>query len=180
MHKILDVDLDRFRAWITDKRTNDKVHETFHGKKSKIFFRDCLCVTGGWHHLDTLFLFIRFKIKAVGIPSAQNFITIDTIFMVWDSFLSLTSAEEMRSMLLLIQELVSDLLDSTGFFARSLAHKQPWLLVIVDSISLCGVFTIKYFEYVAVGFDLDTLCQENISYFRKQLAFQLWTNTTMY
>ncbi|KAL4029995.1 hypothetical protein IC575_008226 [Cucumis melo] len=40
MHKIRDVDLDRLRAWITDKRTNDKVHETFHGKKSKIFFRD--------------------------------------------------------------------------------------------------------------------------------------------
>ncbi|KAL0536195.1 hypothetical protein IC582_025134 [Cucumis melo] len=40
MHKILDVDLDRFRAWITDKRANDEVRETFHGKKSKIFFRD--------------------------------------------------------------------------------------------------------------------------------------------
>ncbi|KAL0556982.1 hypothetical protein IC582_005500 [Cucumis melo] len=40
IHKILDVDLDRFRAWITDKRTNDEVCETFHGKKSKIFFRD--------------------------------------------------------------------------------------------------------------------------------------------
>ncbi|TYJ97375.1 Ulp1-like peptidase [Cucumis melo var. makuwa] len=32
-------------------------------------------------HLDALFLFIRFKIKAVGIPSAQNFTTVDTIFM---------------------------------------------------------------------------------------------------
>ncbi|TYK18650.1 Ulp1-like peptidase [Cucumis melo var. makuwa] len=44
MHKILDVDLDRLRAWITDKRTYD-------------------------------------EIKAVGIPSAQNFTTVDTIFM---------------------------------------------------------------------------------------------------
>ncbi|KAL0534675.1 hypothetical protein IC582_028966 [Cucumis melo] len=42
MHKILDVDLDRLRAWITDKRTNDEVRETFHGKKLKIFFRDLL------------------------------------------------------------------------------------------------------------------------------------------
>ncbi|KAL0548879.1 hypothetical protein IC582_013356 [Cucumis melo] len=33
-------------------------------------------------HLDALFLFIRFKIKAVGIPSAQNFTTVDTIFMI--------------------------------------------------------------------------------------------------
>ncbi|KAL0559104.1 hypothetical protein IC582_003694 [Cucumis melo] len=40
MHKILDVDLDRLRAWITDKRIDDEVRKTFHGKKSKIFFRD--------------------------------------------------------------------------------------------------------------------------------------------
>ncbi|KAL0536260.1 hypothetical protein IC582_025203 [Cucumis melo] len=40
MHKILDVHLDRLRAWITDKLTDDEVRETFHGKKSKIFFRD--------------------------------------------------------------------------------------------------------------------------------------------
>ncbi|TYK28543.1 uncharacterized protein E5676_scaffold629G001880 [Cucumis melo var. makuwa] len=44
MHKILDVHLDRLRAWITDKLTDD-------------------------------------EIKAVGIPSAQNFTTADTIFM---------------------------------------------------------------------------------------------------
>ncbi|KAA0035610.1 Ulp1-like peptidase [Cucumis melo var. makuwa] len=54
MHKILDVHLDRLRAWITDKRTDE--------------------------HLDALFLFIRLKIKAAGIPS-QNFTTADTIFM---------------------------------------------------------------------------------------------------
>ena len=40
MHKILDVHLDRLRAWITDKRTDDELRETFHGKKSKAFFRD--------------------------------------------------------------------------------------------------------------------------------------------
>ncbi|KAL0533914.1 hypothetical protein IC582_028189 [Cucumis melo] len=56
MHKILDVHLDRLRAWITDKRTDDE-------------------------HLDALFLFIRLKIKAVWIPSSQNFITADNIFM---------------------------------------------------------------------------------------------------
>ncbi|XP_050937709.1 uncharacterized protein LOC127148284 [Cucumis melo] len=83
MHKILDVDLDRLRAWITDKRTDDEVRETFHGKKSKIFFRDFF-MCRRWladEHLDALFLFIRLKIKAVGIPSAQNFTTADTIFM---------------------------------------------------------------------------------------------------
>ncbi|KAL0553410.1 hypothetical protein IC582_007305 [Cucumis melo] len=66
MHKILDVDLNRFRAWITDKRTNDEVRETFYGKKLKIFFRD-LFMCCRWladEHLDALFLFIRFKIKA--------------------------------------------------------------------------------------------------------------------
>ncbi|TYK14859.1 Ulp1-like peptidase [Cucumis melo var. makuwa] len=83
MHKILDVDLDRLRAWITDKRTDDEVSETFHGKKSKIFFRD-LFMCHRWladEHLDALFLFICFKIKAAKIPSAQNFTTADTIFM---------------------------------------------------------------------------------------------------
>ncbi|KAA0067371.1 Ulp1-like peptidase [Cucumis melo var. makuwa] len=232
MHKILNVDLDRFRAWITDKRTNDE-------------------------HLDALFLFIRFKIKAAGIPYAQNFTTVDKIFMVWnrhvtlshlvakwpqykecikenhpfewkeeyrlvdyvvgskedfqdpwasvdyvyspfnvhgnhwvllcldlvscqvkvwDSLPSLTTAEEMTNILLPIQELLPKLLDSTGFFASkggSSTYKERWPVVIVDSITLqrnnsdCDVFTIKYFEYIAVGFDLDTLCQENMSFFRK-------------
>ncbi|KAL0558987.1 hypothetical protein IC582_003576 [Cucumis melo] len=264
MHKILDVDLDRLRAWITDKRTDDEVRETFHGKKSKIFFRD-LFMCRRWladEHLDALFLFIRLKIKAVGIPSAQNFTTADTIFMrilvakwllykecikdnhsfnweeeyrlvdyvvgskedfqdhwtsvdyayspfnvhanhwvllcldlvscqvkVWNSFPSLTTAEEMTNILLPIRKLVPKLLDSSGFFdrrGRSSTYKEPWPVVIVDSIPLqrnnsdCGVFTIKYFEYIAAGVDFDTLCQENMSYFRKELAFQLWTNINMY
>ncbi|KAL0546587.1 hypothetical protein IC582_016498 [Cucumis melo] len=83
MHKILDVHLDRLRAWITDKRTDDEVRETFHGKKSKVFFRD-LFMCRRWladEHLDALFLFICLKIKAVGIPSSQYFTTTDTIFM---------------------------------------------------------------------------------------------------
>ncbi|KAL4014508.1 hypothetical protein IC575_026710 [Cucumis melo] len=190
-------------------------------------------------HLDALFLFIRLKIKATGIPSSQNFTTADTIFMnrlfdwdeeyrlvdyvvgskedfqdswssvdyvyspfnvhgnhwvllcldlvscqvmVWDSLPSLSTAEEMTNILLPIRQLVPKLLDSTGFFdrrGRSLTYKKPWPVVIVDSIPLqrnnsdCGVFTVKYFEYIATGVGLDTLCQENMSYFRKQLAFQL-------
>ncbi|KAL0550084.1 hypothetical protein IC582_014582 [Cucumis melo] len=95
---------------------------------------------------------------------------------VWGSLLSLTSVEEMRSILLLIQELVLDLLDSIGFLAKrvgSSTRKEPRPPVIVDSIPLqrnnsdYGIFTIKYFEYVVASFDLDTLCQENMSYFRK-------------
>ncbi|KAA0032137.1 Ulp1-like peptidase [Cucumis melo var. makuwa] len=264
MHKILDVHLDRLRAWITDKRTDDELRETFHGKKSKAFFRD-LFMCRRWlanEHLDALFLFIRLKIKAAGIPSSQNFTTADAIFMhilvskwllykecikenhpfdwdeeyrlvdyvvgskedfqdpwasvdyvyspfnvhgnhwvllcldlvscqvkVWDSLPSLSTAEEMTNILLPIRQLVPKLLDSTGFFdrrGRSSTYKEPWPVVIVDSIPLqrnnsdCGVFTIKYFEYIAAGVGLDTLCQENMSYFRKQLAFQLWTNTPMY
>ncbi|KAL4013361.1 hypothetical protein IC575_025528 [Cucumis melo] len=228
MHKILDVHLDRLRAWITDKRTDDELHETFHGKKSKVFFRD-LFMCRRWlvdEHLDALFLFIRLKIKAAGIPSSQNFITADTIFMglvdyvvgskedfqdpwasvdyvyspfnvhgnhwvllcldlvncqvkVWDLLPSLTTAEEMTNILLPIRELVPKLLDSTGFFdrrGRSSTYKEPWPVVIVDSIPLqrnnsdCGVFTIKYFEYIAAGVGLDTLCQENMSYFRKSIS----------
>ncbi|KAA0038823.1 Ulp1-like peptidase [Cucumis melo var. makuwa] len=264
MHKILDVHLDRLRAWITDKPTDGELRETFHGKKSKAFFRD-LFMCRRWladEHLDALFLFIRLKIKAAGIPSSQNFTTADTIFMrilvskwplykecikenrpfdwdeeyrlvdyvvgskvdfqdpwasvdyvyspfnvhgnhwvllcldlvscqvkVWDSLPSLTTAEEMTNILLPIRQLVPKLLDSTGFFdrrGRSSTYKEPWPVVIVDPIPLqrnncdCGVFAIKYFEYIAAGVGLDTLCQENMSYFRKQLAFQVWTNTPMY
>ncbi|KAA0043647.1 Ulp1-like peptidase [Cucumis melo var. makuwa] len=71
MHKILDVHLDRLRAWITDKRIDDEVRETFHGKKSKVFFRD-LFMCRRW---------LADEIKAAGIPSSQNFTTADTIFM---------------------------------------------------------------------------------------------------
>ncbi|KAL4016831.1 hypothetical protein IC575_024489 [Cucumis melo] len=107
---------------------------------------------------------------------------------VWDS-LSHLQAEEMTNILLPIRQLVPKLLDSTGFFdrrGRSSTYKEPWPVVIVDPIPLqrnncdCGVFAIKYFEYIAAGVGLDTLCQENMSYFRKQLAFQVWTNTPMY
>ncbi|KAL4021629.1 hypothetical protein IC575_020435 [Cucumis melo] len=49
-------------------------------KKVEIDLEEPIDVVDG-EHLDALFLFIRFKIKAVGIPSAQNFTTVDTIFM---------------------------------------------------------------------------------------------------
>ncbi|KAA0067669.1 Ulp1-like peptidase [Cucumis melo var. makuwa] len=197
MHKILDVDLDRLRAWIADKRTDDEVREAFHGKKLKIFFKD-LFMCRRWledEHLDALFLFIHFKIKAADIPYAQNFTTADIIFMLRSDpntknvlkriarligrkrigsimlgfgklssqgmgfASSLTTAEEMRNILLPIRELVPNLLDSTGFFARrggSSTYKKSWPVVIVDSVPLqrnnsdCGVFTIKYFEYIAL------------------------------
>ncbi|XP_031740566.1 uncharacterized protein LOC116403506 [Cucumis sativus] len=83
MHKIPDAHLDRLRAWITNKRTKDEVRETFHGKKSKEFFRDFF-MCRRWladEHLDALFLLIRFNIKTAMIPSAQNFTTVDTLFM---------------------------------------------------------------------------------------------------
>ncbi|KAL4013166.1 hypothetical protein IC575_025321 [Cucumis melo] len=232
--------------------------------KNQGFLRD-LFMCRRWlsdEHLDALFLFIRLKIKAAGIPSSQNFTTADTIFMrilvskwplykecikenrpfdwdeeyrlvdyvvgskvdfqdpwasvdyvyspfnvhgnhwvllcldlvscqvkVWDSLPSLTTAEEMTNILLPIRQLVPKLLDSTGFFdrrGRSSTYKEPWPVVIVDPIPLqrnncdCGVFAIKYFEYIAAGVGLDTLCQENMSYFRKQLAFQVWTNQHSY
>ncbi|KAL4025838.1 hypothetical protein IC575_014244 [Cucumis melo] len=41
-------------------------------------------------HLDALFLFIRLKIKAAGIPSSQNFTTADTIFMVCNRLVTLS------------------------------------------------------------------------------------------
>ncbi|KAL4011429.1 hypothetical protein IC575_028487 [Cucumis melo] len=137
-------------------------------------------------HLDALFLFIRLKIKAAGIPSSQNFTTADTIFMVWDSLVTYNRRDDKH--ITPIRQLVPKLLDSTGFFdrrGRSSTYKEPWPVVIVDPIPLqrnncdCGVFAIKYFEYI-VFVGLDTLCQENMSYFRKQLAFQVWTNQHSY
>ncbi|KAL0541621.1 hypothetical protein IC582_021674 [Cucumis melo] len=225
MHKILDVHLDRLRAWITDKRTDDEVRETFRGKKSKIFFRD-LFICHRWL-ADECILVAKWPLYKECIKEncpfdwEEEYRLVDYVFRskedfqdpwasvdyvyspfnvhanhwvllcldlvgcqvkVWDSLSSLTTAEEMRNILLPIRELVPNLLDSTGFFARrgrSSTYKEPWSVVIVDSIPLqqnnsdCGVFTIKYFEYITAGVDLDTLCQENMSYFRKQLAFQL-------
>ncbi|KAL0559591.1 hypothetical protein IC582_004206 [Cucumis melo] len=142
MHKILDVDLGRLRAWITDKCINDEIVKLFMGKNRRYFSETCLCVIDGWQ----------------------------------------MSTKEMGSILLPIRELVPDLLDSTRFFAKrggSSTHKERWPLVIVNSIPLprnnsdCGVFTIKYFEYVAASFDLVTLCQENISYFRKTIGISI-------
>ncbi|KAA0058959.1 Ulp1-like peptidase [Cucumis melo var. makuwa] len=55
----------------------------FMGKNRRFFSRD-LFMCRRWladEHLDALFLFIRLKIKAAGIPSSQNFTTTDTIFM---------------------------------------------------------------------------------------------------
>ncbi|KAL4020766.1 hypothetical protein IC575_019553 [Cucumis melo] len=75
MHKILDVHLDRLELGLR-MRMHDEPRETFHGKNRRLFPETCLCV-----HLDALFLFIRLKIKAIGIPSSQNFTTADTIFM---------------------------------------------------------------------------------------------------
>ncbi|KAL0544158.1 hypothetical protein IC582_019270 [Cucumis melo] len=198
MHKILDVHLDRLRAWITNKRTDDELRETFHGKKSKAFFRD-LFMCCRW---------LRMRLVDYVVGSKEDFqdswASVDYVYSsfnvhgnhwillcldlvscqvkVWDSLPSLSTAEEMTNILLPIRQLVPKLLDSTGFFdrrGRSSTYKEPWPVVIVDSIPLqrnnsdCGVFTIKYFEYIAAGVGLDTLCQENMSYFRKQLAFQL-------
>ncbi|KAL0539921.1 hypothetical protein IC582_024142 [Cucumis melo] len=262
--KTEDVNTGGTPTWLRMPKEDDTSNGVKHielKKKVEIGLEEPIDVVDD-EHLDALFLFIRFKIKAVGIPSAQNFTTADTIFMhilvakwpqykesikenrpfdwkeeyrlvdyvvgskedfqdpwasvdyvyspfnvhanhwvllcldlvscqvkVWDSLSSLTTAKEMRNILLPIRELVPNLLDSTGFFARrggSSTYKEPWPVVIVDSIPLqrnnsdCGTFTIKYFEYIAVGVDLDTLSQENMSYFIKQLAFQLWTNTPMY
>ncbi|KAA0035216.1 Ulp1-like peptidase [Cucumis melo var. makuwa] len=157
-------------------------------------------------------------IKAVGIPSAQNFTTADTIFMVWNRHVTLSHfsclriaclterksigwltmlSGQKRTFKILGQVLITFTLHSMsmstiGFYytwiwrGRSSTYKEPWPVVIVDSIPLqrnnsdCDVFIIKYFEYIAAGVGLDTLCQENMSYFRKQLAFELWTNTLMY
>ncbi|KAL4022444.1 hypothetical protein IC575_016177 [Cucumis melo] len=88
MHKILDVHLDRLRAWITDKRTDDELRETFHGKKSKAFRDLFMCRWLSDEHLDALFLFIRLKIK-VGIPSSRTSQS-DTIFMVCNRLVTLS------------------------------------------------------------------------------------------
>ncbi|KAL0541579.1 hypothetical protein IC582_021632 [Cucumis melo] len=260
MHKILDVHLDRLRAWITDKRTDDELRETFHGKNRRLFSETCLCVAGGcrmrlrqpgylllrtsqlrtqslWFVIVSLLYRIlvskwplykecikenrpfdwdeEYRLVDYVVGSKVDFqdpwASVDYVYSpfnvhgnhwvllcldlvscqvkVWDSLPSLTTAEEMTNILLPIRQLVPKLLDSTGFFdrrGRSSTYKEPWPVVIVDPIPLqrnncdCGVFAIKYFEYIAAGVGLDTLCQENMSYFRKQLAFQVWTNQHSY
>ncbi|KAL4019080.1 hypothetical protein IC575_022717 [Cucumis melo] len=79
MHKILDVHLDRLRAWITHAY-DDECVKPFMGKNRRLFSR--LVYVSRWlsdEHLDALFLFIRLKIKA-RIPSSRTSQS-DTIFM---------------------------------------------------------------------------------------------------
>ncbi|KAA0037239.1 Ulp1-like peptidase [Cucumis melo var. makuwa] len=221
MHKILDVDLDRLRACITDKRTNNEIKAAGITSAQNFTTADTIfmrILVAKWPQYKENRPFDwkeEYRLVDYVVGSKEDFkdpwASVDYIYSpfnvhanhwvllcldlvscqvkVWDSLLSLTSAEEMRNILLPIRELVPNLLDSTRFFARrggSSTYKEPWPVVIVDSIPLqqnnsdCGIFTIKYFEYIAAEFDLDTLCQENMSYSRKQLAFQLWTNTPMY
>ncbi|KAL4031027.1 hypothetical protein IC575_009283 [Cucumis melo] len=196
MHKILDVHLDRLRAWITDKRTDDELRETFHGKKSKAFFRD-LFMCRRWLSDERILVSKwplykecikenrpfdwdeEYRLVDYVVGSKEDFqdpwASVDYVYSpfnvhgnhwvllcldlvscqvkVWDSLPSLTTAEEMTNILLPIRQLVPKLLDSTGFFdrrGRSSTYKEPWPVVIVDSIPLqrnnsdCGVFTIKY------------------------------------
>ncbi|KAA0062911.1 Ulp1-like peptidase [Cucumis melo var. makuwa] len=154
MHKILDVHFDRLRAWITDKRTDDEEEEyrlVDYVVESKEDFQD------PWVSVD--YVYSPFNVHA----NHWVILCLDLVscqVKVWDSLPSLTTAEEMTNILLPIRELVSKLLDSTGFFdrrGRSSTYKEPWPVVIVDSIPLqrnnsdCGVFAIKYFEYIAAG-----------------------------
>ncbi|KAL0541139.1 hypothetical protein IC582_021178 [Cucumis melo] len=60
MHKILDVDLNRLSAWIADKRTDDEVRETFHGKNRRYFLETCLCFAGGWRMSIWMHFFFSF------------------------------------------------------------------------------------------------------------------------
>ncbi|KAL4028519.1 hypothetical protein IC575_011716 [Cucumis melo] len=168
MHKILDIDLDRLRAWITDKRTDDEVRETFHEKNRRYFSETCLCVASGWRMSIWMHFFFSFAsrlrqpgyllLKTSQLQTQSLWFGIVTLLYhilvakwplynvhanhwvilcldlvscqvkVWDSLLSLTTAEEMRNILLPIRESVPNLLDSTGFFARrgrSSTYKEP-------------------------------------------------------
>ncbi|KAA0062032.1 Ulp1-like peptidase [Cucumis melo var. makuwa] len=221
MYKILDVHLDRLRAWITTSvQTRAGIPSSQNFTTADTIFMRILVAK--WHLYKECIKENHpfdweeeYRLVDYVVGSKEDFqdpwASVDYVYSpfnvhanhwvllcldlvscqvkIWDSLPSLTTAEEMTNILLSIRELVPKLLDSTGFFdrrGRSSTYKEPWPVVIVDSIPLqrnnsdCGVFTIKYFEYIAAGVGLDTLCQENMSYFRKQLAFQLWTNTPMY
>ncbi|KAL4037010.1 hypothetical protein IC575_000593 [Cucumis melo] len=167
---------------IDDERTDDEVRETFHGKKSKIFFRD-LFRCRQWLANERILVAKlsqykecikenrpfdwkeEYRLVNYVVGSKEDFqdpwVSVDYVYSpfnvhvnhwvllcldlvscqvkVWDSLPSLTTAEEMRNILLPIRELVPNLLDSTGFFARrggSSTYKEPWPVVIVDSIPL--------------------------------------------
>ncbi|KAL4039259.1 hypothetical protein IC575_002909 [Cucumis melo] len=75
MHKILDVHLDRLERGLRMRSTMSCV-KPFMGKIEG-FFQRLVYVSP---HLDALFLFIRLKIKAAGIPSSRTSQS-DTIFM---------------------------------------------------------------------------------------------------
>ncbi|KAL0551966.1 hypothetical protein IC582_011059 [Cucumis melo] len=125
MHKILDIHLDRLRAWITDKRTDDE--RILVAKWS--LYKECIKENCPFDWKE------EYRLVDYVVGSKKNFqdpwASVDYVYSpfnvhgnhwvllcldlvscqvkVWDSLPSLTTAEEMTNILLPIRELVPKL-----------------------------------------------------------------------
>ena len=104
----------------------------------------------------------------------------------FDSLPEITPLEEFKKRLDPIATLLGRLLESVGYYGETRQLKEPWNIVKASQIPIqhnnhdCGVFTIKYFEYLATESSFDTFVQSRVPYFRRQLAYQMWTNHASY
>ncbi|KAL4028016.1 hypothetical protein IC575_011206 [Cucumis melo] len=101
-------------------------------------------------HLDALFLFIRLKIKAAGIPSSQNFTTADTIFMVWNRRVTLS---HFSFEVALYKECIKEnrLLDGTKSIGwLTMLSGQKWTSKILGQVLI--TFTLHSMSMATIGF----------------------------
>ncbi|XP_022156568.1 uncharacterized protein LOC111023442 [Momordica charantia] len=135
------------------------------------------------------------EVEAVYLPFNVNgnhwvMICIDFVegeIVVWDSLRAITSYASLEEQLKVMHTVIPSLLHKSQVIAvRPNLPMTPWRIRRVTSTPEqfssgdCGIFCVKYFEYDVTWTSLETLRQNNMSYFRRQFAFQLWSNKAVW
>ncbi|XP_022155154.1 uncharacterized protein LOC111022296 [Momordica charantia] len=128
------------------------------------------------------------EVEAVYLPFNVNdnhwvMICIDFVegeIVVWDSLMAITPDASLEEQLNVMRAVIPPLLHkSQAITVRPNLPMTPWRISRVTSTPQqfgsgdCGIFCVKYFEYDVTGTSLETLRQNNMSYFRRQFAFRL-------
>ncbi|XP_022141784.1 uncharacterized protein LOC111012067 [Momordica charantia] len=135
------------------------------------------------------------EVEAVYLPFNVNgnywvMICIDFVegeIVVWDSLRAITLDASLEEQLEVMRTVIPSLLHKSQVIA---VHPNlpmiPWRIRRVTSAPQqfgsrdCDIFCVKYFEYDVTGTSLETLRQNNMPYFRRQFAFQLWSNKAVW
>ena len=105
--------------------------------------------------------------------------------IVYDSKKSfIRSGKKFIKFMELLSTLLPLLLHAIDFFSKrpEIHHREdmtPWVVERCENVpqqekSDCGVFVIKFAEYLIHGESIDTVQAEKAKYFRQQLCLNLW------